>query len=461
MWWLALALDARADDVKLVLYDPPHTRTAPMDRCDVALCSTLLDLVKRSQHTIDFAFYGFRNQSELFEAMRAARDRGVRIRGVVDMDSKNVNYYDSTEVWQREFPEVKTDFAVDTQKMLKQSSFGNIQYKCPRPVGFDGPLQCNAFDLGSGRCYLSAHVAREPITFQGDIMHDKFVVVDGRYVWTGSTNASDSCAGGYNSNLVIVVDSPQVAEWYTSEFEQMFAGKFHWMKSPQLLPMRAQIDPETWLEVYFSPQHTPMKKVVEPLIENARESIDIAVFFLTHKGIAQDLIDAKNRGVKVRVVIDSTGASNEYSKHEVLRLAGIPVKVEDFGGKMHAKSAVIDGNIVIGGSMNWTGAGEDDNDENTIVLHSQKIGAQYEAWFEKVWARIPDRWLESRPDAESRDSGTSCRDGFDNDYDHKSDQEDPGCGPHPPPLPPTPPYQIVNSAGAKCSWDLVNQDQDR
>lgn len=461
MWWWTLLATASADDVSLVLYDPPDARSAPMDRCDVALCTSLLELVRGAKTSIDFAFYGMRNQSELFEAFKAARDRGVRIRGVVDMDVKNVNYYDSTTLWQKEFPDLKTDFAVDTESAMHQRSFSSIQYKCPRPAGFEGPLQCNAIDLGNDRCYLSAHVSREPITFQGDIMHDKFVVVDGRYVWTGSTNASDSCAGGYNANLVMVVDSPQVAEWYTGEFLQMYAGKFHETKVAQPLPMRAQIDSDTWLEVYFSPQHEPMKKVVEPLIKNAQRSIDIAVFFLTHKGVAQDLIDAKNRGVQVRVVLDASGASNEYSKHEVLRLAGIPVKIENFGGKMHAKSAVIDGEIVVGGSMNWTGAGEEDNDENTIVLHSRSHATQYEQWFDRLWARIPDRWLQGRPDVESADSGTACRDGFDNDYDKLADSADPGCSANPPPLPPSPPYQIVNAAGAKCSWDLVNPDQDR
>lgn len=457
MWLGGLLGSARADDVKLVLYDPPSERSAPMDRCDVELCSSLLSLLKGAKTSIDFAFYGFRNQSELFEAMKAARGRGVEIRGVVDMDVKNVNYYESTASWQREFPNVVTDHAVDTESLLHQRSFSNIQYKCPRPVGFDGPLQCLAIDLGHDRCYLSAHASREPITFQGDIMHDKFVVVDHRYVWTGSTNASDSCAGGYNANLVMVVDSPQVAGWYTGELEQMLAGKFHDTKQAQLLPMRAQLDPESWLEVYFSPQHEPMKKVVEPILRHATRSIDIAVFFLTHKGVTQDLIDAHNRGVKVRVVIDATGAANEYSKHEILRLAGIPVKVEDFGGKMHAKSAVIDGGVVIGGSMNWTGAGEEDNDENTVVLHSATHAAQYEAWFQRVWSRVPDRWLEGRPDPESAESGTSCVDGVDNDHDDLADALDPGCGPHPPPLAEAPPYQIVNSAGAKCSWDLLQQ----
>ncbi|MCA9492380.1 MAG: DUF1669 domain-containing protein [Myxococcales bacterium] len=459
MWWTLLSV-AQADDLRLVLYDPPSDRPAPLDTCDVPLCSSLLQMIQGATKTIDFAFYGFRNQTALYEAMKAAQARGVVVRGVVDMDAKNANYYASTATWMEAFPQVKTDYETDLQTLANQRSFGNMHYRCPRPLGFLGPLQCNAFDMGNGRCYLAAHVSREPITFEGDIMHDKFVVVDGHLVWTGSTNASDSCSGGYNANLVLTMDSTAVAEFYTSEIDQMVAGKFHGEKATQGLPMHAVIDDDTSVDVYFSPQHRPMTKVVEPLLKRANSTIDIAVFFLTHKGVAQDLLDAHARGVKVRVILDSTGAGNEYSKHEVLRLAGIPVKIEDWGGKLHAKSAVIDGRIVVAGSMNWTSAGENDNDENTVIITSPEHAAQYEAWFQRVWDRIPDKWLEGRPDPESRDSGTSCTDGVDNDYDGLKDAEDPGCGKLPPPLPATPPYQIVSSGGERCSWNLIEEKEE-
>lgn len=459
MLLLSALLEARADDVKLALLDP-RERQAPADRCDVELCTTLLGMIQGATTTIDFAFYGFRNQTQLLEAMRAARDRGVRIRGVVDMDVKNENYYDSTPLWTKEFPDVRTDWKTDLATQANQRSFKNVAYRCPRPAGFEGPLQCLEMELGQDRCYLSAHVSREAITYEGDIMHDKFVVVDGRYVWTGSTNASDSCSGGYNSNLVLAIDSPAVAGFFTAEFEQMYAGRFHRQKEAQALPMRAQISNDVAVEVFFSPQHRPLTKAVLPLIEQAREQIDVAVFFLTHKTIAQALIDAKNRGVRVRVIMDATGARNEYTKHEVLRLAGIPVKVEDFGGKMHAKSAVIDHRVVVGGSMNWTNAGDDDNDENTVLVYSAKHAEQYERWFETLWAGIPDKWLQGMPDPESRDSGRACFDETDNDFDDLDDAEDPGCGANPPPMAALPPYRIVPMNGAKCSWELVEPEPE-
>ena len=59
-------------------------------------------------------------------------------------------------------------------------------------------------------------------------MHNKFFIVDGRYVWTGSANISDTGIGGYNANIVAYIDSPFLANYYTIEFEQMFIdGNYH------------------------------------------------------------------------------------------------------------------------------------------------------------------------------------------------------------------------------------------
>jgi phosphatidylserine/phosphatidylglycerophosphate/cardiolipin synthase-like enzyme len=450
MFALALTLwgsPARADDVLLVLNDPTG-RPAPMDSCDAEVCSTLEGLIRKSTKTIDLALYGLRGQTALLDALRDAKARGVRLRAVVDMDVNNENYYSDTDELMKIVGDVKTDFEVDFASKAAQKDYLGTAFRCERPEGFAGPLQCLAFDLGD-RCWIGAHASREPIVFQGDIMHNKFAVVDGRYVWTGSTNASDSCTGGYNANLVTVVDSPLVAGWYTNEFEQMHKGFFHATKQKQP-PMRADLHPDLSVQVLFSPQHKPITEAVRPLIQSARSSIDVAVFFLTHKEIAQDLLNAHQRGVKVRVLLDATAATNEYTKHEVLRLGGIPVKVEDFGGKMHAKSAVIDDEYVITGSMNWTSAGERGNDENTIILRSGKLARQYRSWFQTVWERVDNRWLTANPIPESRDSGFACMDGTDNDFDHKDDAEDEGCSATPPPVPMLPAGKIVPKPKEGC-----------
>ena len=152
------------------------------------------------------------------------------------------------------------------------------------------------------------------------------------------------------------------------------------------------------------------------------------MFFLTHKQISKSLVNASTRGVKIRIILDATGATNAYSKHRYLRDHGIPVKVENWGGKMHMKAAVIDQRHLVFGSMNWTAAGESKNDENMIIAKDAPRQAQtLTLFFEELWASIPDRWQQGAPRPESTDSGTACHDALDNDFDGAIDAADPGC----------------------------------
>ena len=179
-------------------------------------------------------------------------------------------------------------------------------------------------------------------------------------------------------------------------------------------------------------------------LDRAKETVNLGIFFLTHKSLTCALVAARNRGVSVRVILDATGAGNEYTKHRILRNAGIPVKVENWAGKMHMKAASIDGLTLIAGSMNWTSAGERVNDENTLVVQSKRLVREFDGHFEAQWKSIPDRWREARPDPESRESIGSCQDNRDNDFDEQIDVRDPGCGQDPPPLPPLPPERNAN-----------------
>jgi len=414
------------------------------DHCVTEHCKAALKVIEGAKETLDIAIYGLRNQTALQQAILDAKERGVRVRLIVDKDLENQNYYTSTPELEAALGDnAHDDYDTDKRTASTRKPYDPRTARCDNPPGFEGPAQCLGFDLGE-TCLVGVHASRGSLDFKGDIMHHKFMVADRRVVWMGSTNLSDSGTGGYNANLVAVIDHPDVGRWYTAEFEQMFTDKrYHNEKRSSGERKHVRIDEDTSLEVYFSPQDEPMERAVRPLLQNAREQIDVAVFFLTHKGVAADLIAAHRRGVKVRVILDATAAKNGYTKHEILRAAGIPLKIETWGGKMHMKSAVIDHEHVIVGSMNWTSAGTRSNDENTIVLHSKKLAREYDQGFEKLWEAIDDRWLEGRPDPESMDSPQACRDGVDNDYDHHADSEDPGCGPNPPPLPALPPHRIV------------------
>ena len=60
---------------------------------------------------IDFATSGTRMQSAVLQALLRARDRGIVLRGYVDKDTQNNNYYSSTNVWEHEIGNIRDDFA--------------------------------------------------------------------------------------------------------------------------------------------------------------------------------------------------------------------------------------------------------------------------------------------------------------------------------------------------------------
>lgn len=453
------ALPTESDPFHLILHSP-EGRTAPTEDCDVDLCRSMVTMINGAQDTVDFALYGVRGQPAIVNALIDAQARGVTVRGVFDRTVDGRNYYTDSDLLSDTLGTVHDDLATDRRSAAARTKENRdpSSSRCfrPHPEGFEGPKQCLGYDLGDS-CLIAVHASRETLDFEGEIMHNKFVVVDGTYLWMGSTNASDSGTGGYNANVVGVWHSPQLAEWYTAEFDEMYSGVFHNDKAARGR-MRTQLDNgKVTAQVYFSPQDKPLTRAVRPLIQNARERIDISVFFLTNKYVTGDLIEAHQRGVQVRIIMDATGAKNGYTKHELLRAAGIPVKVEDWGGKMHMKSMAVDSRHVVLGSMNWTAAGEGGNDENTIVVNSPAHAHAYHDFFEDLWGGIPDRWLEENPNPESLDSPPSCTDGSDNDFDRLRDDQDPGCTDAPPPMPPLPPYAVVPKADG---YDLVKGEED-
>jgi phosphatidylserine/phosphatidylglycerophosphate/cardiolipin synthase-like enzyme len=436
---------AAQGSVMLLPIDPLGYAT-PGNRCEVEACTRLLQLIDNAQRTIDFAVYGMRNQTALLRALEAAQTRGVAIRGVVDRDRNGDTYYSSTDKWVTEIGTIRDDQQSD-RIIAAGRQESDYEPPCDRPAGFEGPLQCLAYNLGDS--WLLAEQASVDNFAAGGgpdgIMHDKFFIVDGRYVWTGSANISDSGVSGYNANLVALVDSKELARIYTDEFNLMYEQGLHHSQKPSNGVERLSIGGDD-VTVWFSPQDDAMRYGVETLIAKAKRTIDVSVFFLTSKYVTADLIAAHQRGVDVRVIVDATSAGNGYTKHDLLRVAGVPVKVENWGGKMHMKAAVIDGEYLIVGSMNWTAAGENTNDENTLLIRSPKLASEFTGFFEELWGSIPEEWagIGSRPDPESFDSSTACTDGIDNDFDNLVDKEDPGCEPNPPALAELPPYRIIS-----------------
>ena len=86
-------------------------------------------------------------------------------------------------------------------------------------------------------------------------------------------------------------------------------------------------------EVFFCPADNCSEKLVSK-INSAEKTIHVAIYSFTHDEIAQSLIDAKNRGIEVLVLMEKQQSGGEYSDDEKLLQNGIEVK-------FMAKEAVI------------------------------------------------------------------------------------------------------------------------
>ena len=134
----------------------------------------------------------------------------------------------------------------------------------------------------------------------------------------------------------------------------------------------------------FSPAGGCDKKLIQ-FIDNAKSSLDIAIYSITHSGIAQAIISAKNRGLAVRMVVDRSQSKGKSSLVSNLQSAGIPLKIGNFAGIMHNKFTIVDGEFMETGSYNYTGNATNNNGENQLYLNDSGVIQRYMANFEEIY----------------------------------------------------------------------------
>ena len=218
------------------------------------------------------------------------------------------------------------------------------------------------------------------------LMHNKFIVVDSRYLWTGSFNTTDN--GAYkNNNNAIFIDSPKIAENFTAEFEEMFTQKKFGGSSPTRIPNPVvEMTDGAKIKTLFSPEDNPDNAIIAEL-NKARESISFMAFSFTHRGIGQAMIDRYQAGVDVRGVFETRGSDTAFSRYPNMRGIGIPVKQDGNRWFLHHKVIIIDGKTVITGSFNFSNNAANNNEENVLILSGNRAIAQaYIGEFERVYS---------------------------------------------------------------------------
>lgn len=355
------------NEIELYLINPLEYKK-PSSECPTLICNRIVSEIQSANKSIDVALYGISSQKDIFNALLDAKERGVKVRAVMDY-SKNMNliYKDSS------------DFINTFSAVVDKSEA---------------------------------------------LMHNKFFIFDEKKVLLGSMNVSSSGSGGYNANIMAMINSSEVAKYYLMEFNQMYEGKFQQNKRKfELKPVYLS---NSKIDIYFSPKSDIYKNAIHPLISNAKDYIFISIFYLTDKRIVDDLISAKRRGVEVAILWDALGAINFKNLFNELHLNNINLKAENWGGKNHEKTMLADNKLLIG-SSNFSLSGFNKNDENMVLIENKEIADFYKDYFLYLFNSLDKKYSKYIPRAESLESINSCYDGIDNNFDGNKDNDDEGC----------------------------------
>lgn len=269
------------------------------------------------------------------------------------------------------------------------------------------------------------------------IQHNKFVVVDRRYLMTGTGNITDSEIDR-NYNVWVIIESKEMAEDFIRDHQMMMEGRFGHAKE-RLDYNNVFSVGGVKVEAYFSPYEDAMTTFLQAVGE-AKKSVHFAIFAFTHDQLGRLLIDkhkqftAAGNSTAVRGIMDRSQLThNQYV--EIYRMASACGHTYGFqgggtnnpftqtwtgpdsantrcaapidfridgnennsyigdwqagGGRLHAKNIAIDAGTpdakLLMGSFNWSPNANDNNDENLIVIHSPKIVERYLKFWQEIY----------------------------------------------------------------------------
>ena len=309
-----------------------------------AIDDTLISYINRAKYTVDLTMYNFNNSgiSNISDALKAAANRGVTVRVIGCGTTANLGI---------------DELAGSAVHMLV------------------GPSSSN----------------------RTGIMHNKFILIDTEsanandpLVWTGSTNLTDGQIN-LDANNVIITQDQSLARAYKIEFEEMWGSnsstpnaakaRFGFTKKNNT-PHEFRINGKR-VECYFSPTDGVNAKIVQN-INSTSNDLSIASMLITRTEMADAIAAREAAGAAVNVLTNAEG-NNGAVVNTVLKAAlGTHYTFDDVSaGIMHHKYMVVDQDapasdpLVFTGSHNWSAAADNDNDENTLIVHDATIANIY------------------------------------------------------------------------------------
>ncbi len=230
---------------------------------------------------------------------------------------------------------------------------------------------------------ILAALLRNAIDIKADynpkIFHQKFIIRDyeGKNcatsaILTGSTNFT-ATGTHKNYNHIVIFHDYRICKAYLLEFEEIRSGNFG------ALNLRENNIPGTYnlkgvpVRILFAPDDSPELEIVKQMLK-CSQRLDFSIFtFASSSGIDDAMAILRAAGREIRGVFDPVQGRSDWAATHWLHNAGISVyfpRKEPGFGKLHHKLMVIDDDIVVGGSFNYTAPANDYNDENIFVIGS-------------------------------------------------------------------------------------------
>ncbi len=217
-------------------------------------------------------------------------------------------------------------------------------------------------------------------------MHNKFTVIDNRYVWVGSMNYMPNDIYCNNNNLVWF-DSPELAANYTTEMDEMYEERSFGPRSAVNTLAEQLTIGGVSVENYFAPE-TKVAPIIGDYIRQAQNEILFMAFSFTHEDVGETMLEMAEAGVTVQGVFETTGSDQSFSYYTIMNeenLPGVEIRRDGNPRTMHHKVIILDRQTVIFGSFNFTGNANDSNDENIVVVHDPTFASLFVEEFFWVW----------------------------------------------------------------------------
>jgi len=249
-----------------------------------------------------------------------------------------------------------------------------------------------------------------------NIMHNKFVIIDefdslNAIISTGSEDWSGEM-DDHDYNNIVFVQSRVLARAFTNEFNIMWGDTTHGAAANKTNSKFGVKKPNSGTHsftiagskfgLYFSPSDGSNTQVTA-VINSANTDMYCAMYDFTQTAYSNAFTARVTAGVYTSCILDqySAGSGTAYTA-----MSGTPNYVEYLGGGQsyiyHNKYIIIDPSnscsvpTVLTGSMNWTAAGYDENDENTFIIYNDTIANLYLQAYAKDYETISGKTLTKK-----------------------------------------------------------------